>query len=109
MKLTLLIPAIASMALSVASLSAFALSDADLYGVAASPAAATRTIVVGPNTRFVNVTHYEIIKLVVNGQELVWHFNGTLLSFKLGKIDSRDAAAQNVTVYIGPSPEERLP
>ncbi len=107
MKLTLLIPAVASIALSVASLSAFALSDADLYGEAASPAAATRTIVVGPNTRWVNVTHREIVKLVVNGQELVWNFNGTLPSFKLGAIYSRDAAAQNVTVYIVISEAER--
>jgi hypothetical protein len=107
MKPTLRIPAIASIALFMASLSAFALSDADLYGQAASPAAATRTIVVGPNTRWVNVTHYEIIKLVVNGQELVWHFDGTLFSFKLAKIDSRDAVAQNVTVYIALSEAER--
>jgi hypothetical protein len=100
MKPTLLIPAVVSIALSVASLSAFALSDADSYGEAANPAAATRTIVVGPNTRWVNVTQGEIVKLVVNGQELVWHFDGALTSFKLGAIYSRDAAAQNVTVYI---------
>ena len=100
MKLALLVPAVASIALSVASLSALALSDADRYGSAASPAAATRTIVVGPNTRWVNVTCGETVKLVVNGQELVWHFDGMLTSFKLGAIDSRDAVAQNVTVYV---------
>ena len=52
----LFVPAVASIALSVASLSAFALSDADSYGEAANPAAASRTIVIGPNTRWVNVT-----------------------------------------------------
>jgi heavy-metal resistance protein CzcE len=107
MKLTLLIPAVASIALSVASLSAFALSDAERYGEAASSATAMRTIVVGPNTRWVNVTRREIVKLVVNGQELVWHFNGMLSSFKLGAIYSRDAVAQKVTVYIAISEAEK--
>ena len=106
MKLKLLIPAVASIALSVASLYAFA-ADADLYGKEASPAAAKRTVVVEPNTRHVNVTHYEIVKLVVNGQELAWHFDGTLASFKLGAMDPRFAAVQNVTVYIGMAESER--
>jgi hypothetical protein len=107
MKLKRFIPAVASIMLSAASLSAFALEDADLYGKAASPAAATRTIVVGPNTRHVNVTRGECVKLVVNGQELVWHFDGTQSSFKLGAIDSRVAAARNVTVYVGISEIEK--
>lgn len=107
MKPTLLIPAVASIMLSAASLSAFALSDADRYGQAASPTSATRTIVVGPNTRYVNVQRGEIVKLVVNGQELVWHFVGTYSSFKLSAIDSRIAAAQNVSVHVAISETEK--
>jgi hypothetical protein len=107
MKLIPLIPVVASIALSVASLSAFALSDADRYGQAASPAAGARTIVVGPNTRHVNVTRGETVKLVVNGQELGWNFSGTLSNFKLSAIDSRDATAQNVTVYVAISEAEK--
>ena len=100
MNLTRFVPAVASIALFAVSLSAFALNDADSYGRAANPAAANRTIVVGPNTRYVNVTRDEIVKLVVNGQEFAWHFDGTLSSFKLSAIGSRDAVAQNVTVYV---------
>ena len=107
MKLTRFILAIGSIVLSAASLSAFALDDSDSYGTAASPAAAKRTIVVGPNARHVNVTRGEIAKLVVNGQEFAWHFDGTLSSFKLSAIDSRDAIAQNVTVYVAISESQK--
>jgi hypothetical protein len=107
MKLTLLVPAVVSLTLSVASLSAFAISDADRYGEAASPAAATRTIVIEPNTRHVNVTRGEIVKLVVNSQEFAWHFDGTLSSFKLGAIGARDASVQNVKVYVAISETEK--
>ena len=107
MKLTRFIPAVGSIMLSAASLSAFALDDADRYGTPANPAAAKRTIVVGPNTRHVNVTRDEIVKLVVNGREFAWHFDGTLSSFKLSAIDSRDAVARNVTVYVSISESQK--
>ena len=65
----LLAPAVVSITLSVATLSALAMTDADFYGEATQPAAASRTIVIGPNSRWVNVDQGEIVKFVVNGQE----------------------------------------
>jgi hypothetical protein len=99
----LLIPAVASIALSVASLSAFAMTNADYYGEATSAAAAERTIVVGPTTKNVNVDHGEIVKFVANGQEFVWDFDGTLPSFNLKQIAPEGAVGQDVTVYIAPA------
>jgi hypothetical protein len=99
----LLIPAVASIALSVASLSAFAMTDADYYGEAASPTAAERTIDVGPNTRWVNVDQGEIVKFVANGQEFAWDFDGTLPNFNLKQIAPQGAIDQDVPVYIAPS------
>jgi hypothetical protein len=99
----LLVPAVVSIALSVASLSAFAMTNADYYGEAINPAAAVRTIVVGPNTRWVNVDQGEIVKIVANGQEFAWHFDGTLPTFNLKQIDPRGAIDQDVSVYIAPS------
>src|SRR5437879_8120647 len=78
-----LVKAVAVLALSAASLSAFALTNADLYGEAASPAAAERTIVIGTNTRFVNVNHGEIVKFVANGQEFTWDFYGVHHAFDI--------------------------
>jgi hypothetical protein len=99
----LLVPAVTSIALSVASLSALAMTNADYYGEAASPAAAVRTVVVGPNTRWVNVDQGENVKIVANGQEFAWHFNGTLPTFNLKQIVPQGAIAQDVSVYIAPA------
>jgi len=96
----LLAPAVVSIALSVASLSASAMTNADYYGEASSPAAAMRTIVVGPNTRKVGVNQGEIVTIVANGQEFSWHFDGTLPSFNLKQIVPQGAIDQEVTVYI---------
>src|SRR6266849_211778 len=85
-----LVKAVAVLALSAASLSAFALTNADRYGEAATPAAAERTIVIGPNTRWVNVNHGEIVKFVANGQQVA----------PQGAID------HNVRVYIATTLED---
>jgi hypothetical protein len=100
----LFMPAVASVALSVASLSALAMTNADYYGQEASPTAAMRTITVGPNTRAVNVQRGEIAKIVVNGHEMVWDFDGTLPSFDLRQIAPEGTIEQKLPVYIAPVP-----
>jgi hypothetical protein len=92
--------AVAVLALSAASLSAVALTNADLYGEAASPAAAERTIVIGANTRFVNVNHGEIVKFVANGQEFTWDFDGVPQAFDLKQVAPQGAIDHSVRVYI---------
>jgi hypothetical protein len=92
--------AVAVLALSAASLSAVALTNADLYGEAASTAAAERTVVIGPNTRWVNVNHREIVKFVANGQEFAWNFDGLPQSFDLKQVAPQGALDHNVRVYI---------
>src|SRR5437016_914939 len=95
-----LVKAVAVLALSAASLSAVALTNADLYGEAASPAAAERTIVIGANTRFVNVNHGEIIKFVANGREFAWDFDGVPQAFDLKQVAPQGALDHNVRVHI---------
>src|SRR5476649_1058393 len=99
----LLVPAVASIALCVASLSALAITNADYYGEAAIPAAAVRTIDIGPNTRWVNVEHGETVKFVANGQEFAWDFDGTLPSFDLKQIAPQGAIDRGLSVYVAPS------
>ena len=101
-----LVKAVAVLALSTASLSAFALTNADRYGEAASPAAAERTIVIGPKTSSVNVNHGEIVKLVANGQEFTWDFDGLPQSFDLKQIAPQGAIDHNVRVYIATTLED---
>jgi hypothetical protein len=78
------------------------MSQSDYYGEATSPAAAQRTIVIGPNTHSVNVDRGEIVKFVANGQEFAWDFDGTLPTFDLKQIAPQGAADQGVSVYIAP-------
>ena len=92
--------AVAVLALSAASLSAVALTNADRYGEAASPVDAERTIVIGPNTRWVNVNHGEIVKFVVNGKEFAWDFDGLPQTFDLKEVAPQGAIDHNVRVYI---------
>ncbi len=96
----LFVPTLAALTLSAASLSAVAMTDADRYGEAASPAAAEHTIVIRPNTRWVNVNHGEIVKFVANGQEFAWDFDGLPQSFDLKQVAPQGAIDHNVRVYI---------
>jgi len=95
-----LVKAVAVLALSAASLSAFALTNADRYGEAASPVTAERTIVIGANTRSVNVNHGETVKFVANGQEFAWDFDGLPQSFDLKQVAPQGAIDHDVSVYI---------
>jgi len=95
-----LVKAVSVLALSAASLSAFALTNADRYGEAASPVAAERTIVIGPNTRSVNVNHGEVVKFVANGQEFAWDFDGLPQAFDLKQVAPQGAIDHNVRVYV---------
>jgi len=95
----LLIPAVAALALSAASISAFALTTGDVYGEPAAGAATERTIVVTPQTKYVNVTHGEIVNLKVGGKDIAWNFDGVSSQpFDLAKIAPE--ADHNVRVYV---------
>jgi membrane protease subunit (stomatin/prohibitin family) len=96
----MLVKTVAVLALSAASLSAVAVTNADRYGEAASPVDAERTIVIAPNTRFVNVNHGEIVKFVANGQEFAWDFDGLPQSFDLKQVAPQGAIDHSVRVYV---------
>jgi hypothetical protein len=58
------------------SFNAGAATSANFIGEAAPLSAASRTIVINGNTRWVNVTHGETVKFVVNGNAFAVNFNG---------------------------------
>lgn len=64
-----------------------------------------RTIAVGPNTQYVNVTGGEIIAFVVKNKSFSWHFNGAngITSFKLKQIVPNGISLErDVNVYVAP-------
>lgn len=99
--------------LAIASLLVFLLggcvartSYVDLYGLPAPAAAAVRTIVVGPDTRYVNVEGGEIIRFVANGREFGWHFlvARTVNSFDLNEVAPAGVLDHPVRAYVSPDP-----
>jgi hypothetical protein len=99
-------PTLAALALSAASLSASALTFGDLYGEPAQVAAAERTIVVTPTTKFVNVKHGEVVKIVAGEKEFVWAFDGVPNTFDLAKVAPSGAIDHSVRVYIATTQED---
>ena len=64
----------------------------------------TRTIVIKPDTGYVNVTGGEVIRFDVGGKSFVWNFNGTRSSFDLGAIAPTGLLGRKVTAYVAPNP-----
>jgi hypothetical protein len=94
-------PAVAALALSAASLSAFALTTGDLYGEpAAAGSAPDRTIVVTPSTKYINVEHGDIVKVKAGSQEFTWNFDGVTRPFDLDKIAPEGSLDHKVEVYV---------
>jgi len=102
----LFFPTLAALTLSAASLSAAALTFGDLYGEPAKASAAERTIVVAPGTKFVNVKHGEVVKIVAGDKEFAWAFDGLLQPFELAKIAPQGTLDHRVRVNIEPSETE---
>jgi hypothetical protein len=106
---------IAVLALSAASLSAFAsMKPSDLFGEPAQApsteraiytALADRTITVTGDTKWVNVNHYEVVRFVSNGREFTWYFDGVAQPrpFNLTEIAPAGFLNHSVTVYVAPS------
>ena len=98
--------ALAALTLSAASLSASALTSGDLYGEPAIPSYAERTIVVTPQTKVINVTHGEVVKVKIGTEEFAWNFDGLARPFELSKIAPEGALDHSVRVYIATSAQD---
>jgi hypothetical protein len=96
-------PAFAVLTLSAASLSANALTTGDLYGEPASGSYADRTIQVTPQTKFINVTRGEVVKIKAGTREFSWEFDGLAKPFELSKIAPEGMLDHNVRVYVATS------
>jgi hypothetical protein len=94
----------------VASLSGCTLPTAeppiDFLGDPAPPAAATRTIVIKPDTKWVNVTGGETIRFVVGNKTFAWTFNvaSNVWAFDLNRVAPPGVLDHPVQVYIAPDP-----
>ena len=116
----LLFPRLVVLTLSAASLSAGAsMKPTDLLGEPAQApsleraiitAVPDRTITIDDKTKWVNVTHYEVVRFVSNGREFTWYFDGLAQpgAFDLMQIAPEGFVNHVVTVYFSMS-ERDLP
>jgi hypothetical protein len=75
-----------------------------MLGSPAALATATRTIVIQPDTSYVNVTGGEIIRFDVGARSFAWNFNGQRSSFDLAKVAPASVLTRKVTAYVAPNP-----
>ena len=97
---------IAVAALLAVSASAFAggLTKLALLGDPVADSAATRTIVIKPDTKYVNVTGGETVKFVVGDKSFAWNFDGSssVSSFDLNRTTAM--LDHKVVAYVALNP-----
>ncbi len=99
--------ATAAMMLYAASLPVIAERKyAELYGSPAAPSAHARTIVIHPDTGYVNVRGGEVIRFVVGDQSFGWNFDvaQTVTTFELNEVAPAGLLDHPVRVYVGLNP-----
>lgn len=81
--------------------------SAKFLGDPAPDVAATQTIEIRPDTKWVNVTGGDIVKFVVGGKSFAWAFNvGSGVShFDLSRVAPSGVLDRPVFVYLAPDPK----
>ena len=81
-------------------------SRPDLYGSSAVPSSALRTIVINPDTKYVNVEGGEIVRFVADGKEFAWDFTVamTVSSFALDRVAPAGMLDHEVRAYVSADP-----
>lgn len=95
--------AIASLGLLVA-ITGHAEVPTNLLGDTAPVGDATRTITIAPTTRYVNVTHGDVVRFVVNGQDFAVRFDGAdaASAFDLRRLAPAGLLDHAVTAFVAP-------
>jgi hypothetical protein len=103
MNAELLIPTIVAVTLCAACSTA---PRTDLLGDPAVVTAATRTIVIAPDTTYVNVTGGEIIKFVVGDKSFAWNFDAAdyVENVDLNQTAPPGVLDHRVIAYVAPNP-----
>jgi Heavy-metal resistance protein CzcE len=80
-------------------------TDTRLWGSPAPAAAATKTIVVTPETKFVNLIGGDIVRFVVGDQSFTWSFDGIYFpaSIDMSKV-SNGLLQRPLTAYVESNP-----
>lgn len=77
------------------------------FGDPAPNAAATQTIVIAPDTKWVNVTGGDTVKFVVDDKSFAWAFNVAtgVSNFDLSRVAPPGMLNRRVDAYVAPDPK----
>jgi hypothetical protein len=82
-----------------------AMTWAERWGSPAPTSGTTRTIVISPDTRYVNVIGGEVITFVEGDKSFGWSFDGQLgYAFELNLVAPPGALDHKVMAYVDPDP-----
>ena len=90
--------------LSLAAVSAMAAPALSLLGQATPATAATRTITITPDTKYVNVVGGQTVQFNAGGKTFAWNFNGPIYSFNLNRVAPAGVLDHKVTAYVAANP-----
>jgi hypothetical protein len=78
----------------------------DLLGDPAPVEGATQTIVISPDTKWVNVTGGDTVKFIVGDKAFAWSFSGpqSVSSFALNHVAPAGILNREVIAYVAPDP-----
>lgn len=91
---------IATIAALTACASTLAQPGLEYFGNQAPEATATRTIVIKPDTKYVNVNAKETVKFQIGERSYTWKFGDNFPSFELGRAFPADVLNQRVVAYV---------
>ncbi|MDY7547611.1 CzcE family metal-binding protein [Glaciimonas sp. Gout2] len=99
---------IAVLAMLTASASTFAGSvpKIDLLGDSVPVSTAFRTIVITPDTKYVNVTGGQTVRFIAGDKSFAWNFDGAIAvsSFVLNRAAPASMLDHKVIAYVAPNP-----
>jgi len=78
-----------------------------LLGQQVDDAAATQSIVIGPNTRWANIESGQIVRFIIGSRTFTWAFNNSqeVSAFDLNRVTPPGLLDHRVTIYLTPDPK----
>jgi hypothetical protein len=104
MKAKSLIPAVVALTLSLSALSSMAAPSRNLLGDPSTPMAASRSITITPDTKYVNVEGGQTVQFDEGGRTFTWNFDGPAESFDLNRVAPPGVLDHAVTAYVSTNP-----
>lgn len=93
-------------AIVLAGFAGAAIAKPSLAPSAAPPEAATKTVVIKPTTKTVNVFENDIVLFKVGAKQFAINFDGNNVFYDLRTLAPPGVLARKIKVYVAPNPKD---